>query len=51
MMKCDYNVAYLRRAMERHGLGGRWAYSDAINDRWHGLPRERCAGSTPRRKG
>jgi hypothetical protein len=40
MMACDYNVAYLRRAMERHGLGGRWAYWDAINDLWHGLPRE-----------
>ncbi len=21
MMECDYNVAYLRRAMESHGLG------------------------------
>jgi hypothetical protein len=41
MMACDYNVAYLRRAMERHGLAGRWAYWDAINDVWHGLPRER----------
>lgn len=41
MMACDYNVACLRRAMERHGLAGRWAYWDAINDVWHGLPRER----------
>ncbi|HEY3911838.1 MAG TPA: hypothetical protein VGM07_18410 [Stellaceae bacterium] len=41
MMECDYNVAYLRRAMESHGLGGRWAYWDAINDVWHGLARER----------
>jgi hypothetical protein len=40
MMECDYNVAYLRRAMESHGLGGRWAYWDAIGDHWHGLPRE-----------
>ena len=40
-MECDYNVAYLRRAMESHGLGGRWAYWDAISDEWHGLPRER----------
>jgi hypothetical protein len=39
-MECGYNVAYLRRAMERHGLGGRWAYWDAINDTWHGLGRE-----------
>jgi hypothetical protein len=40
-MACDYNLGYLRRAMERHGLGGRWAYWDAINDRYHGLSRER----------
>jgi hypothetical protein len=39
MMECDYNVAYLRRAMERYGLGDRWAYWDAINDEWHGLSR------------
>jgi hypothetical protein len=38
--ECDYNVAYLRRAMERHGFAGRWAYWDAINDIWHGLSRE-----------
>jgi hypothetical protein len=41
MMACDYNVGYLRRAMESYGLGERWAYWDAINDEWHGLPRER----------
>jgi hypothetical protein len=41
MMTCDYNVGYLRRAMESHGFAGRWAYWDAINDKWHGLPRER----------
>ncbi len=40
-MECDYNVAFLRRAMVSHGLGGRWAYWDAINDVWHGLGRER----------
>lgn len=40
-IECAYNVAYLRRAMERHGLGERWAYWDAINDVWHGLARER----------
>ena len=39
-MECAYNVAYLRRAMERHGLGGRWAYWDAINDVYHGLSRD-----------
>ena len=41
MMNCNYNVAYLRRAMESHGLAGRWAYWDAINDAWHGMPRDR----------
>jgi len=38
---CGYNVAYLREVMERHGLAGRWAYWDAINDTYHGLSRER----------
>ncbi len=41
VMDCDYNVGYLRDAMERHGLAGRWAYWDAINDVYHGLSRER----------
>jgi hypothetical protein len=41
MMNCGYNVAYLRRAMESFGLAGRWAYWDAIEDTWHGMPRER----------
>src|SRR5271170_280919 len=41
MMACEYNVGYLRRAMERHGLAGRWAYWDAINDTHHGLSRSR----------
>jgi hypothetical protein len=38
--ECDYNVAYLRKAMEQHGFAGRWAYWDAINDVYHGLSRE-----------
>jgi hypothetical protein len=38
---CEYNVAYLRRAMQRHGFGERWAYWDAINDIHYGLSRER----------
>jgi hypothetical protein len=40
----DYYVAYLRAAIERHALAGRWsdwAYWDAINDVYHGLTRER----------
>jgi hypothetical protein len=41
VMDCGYNVGYLRGVMERHGLAGRWAYWDAINDVYHGLSRER----------
>ena len=41
VMECEYNVAYVRRMMERYGLGERWAYWDAINDVYHGLSRER----------
>ena len=41
VMDCDYNVRYLRDAMERHGLAGRWAYWDAINGVYHGLTAER----------
>jgi hypothetical protein len=40
VMNCEYNVAYVRRMMERYGLGHRWAYWDAINDVYHGLSRE-----------
>jgi glycosyltransferase involved in cell wall biosynthesis len=40
VMECDDNVAFVKRMMERHGLGGRWAYWDAINDVYHGLSRE-----------
>ncbi len=40
MMECGYNVGFLRRAMESHGLGDRWAYWDAIRDEWHGLARD-----------
>jgi len=41
MMECDYNVGFLRQSMESFGFSGHWAYWDAINDRWHGLSRER----------
>jgi hypothetical protein len=41
VMDCEYNVDYVRRMMEEHGLGDRWAYWDAINDVYHGLSRER----------
>ena len=40
VMDCSYNVDYVRRMMERSGLGDRWAYWDAINDVYHGLSRE-----------
>src|ERR1700731_4628561 len=40
VMECEDNVAFVRRMMERHGLGDRWAYWDAINDVYHGLSRE-----------
>ncbi|HZL59972.1 MAG TPA: hypothetical protein VFC38_09765 [Stellaceae bacterium] len=35
------NVEYLKGVMERFGLGSRWAYWDAINDRYLGLSRAR----------
>ncbi|HKM74281.1 MAG TPA: hypothetical protein VJX94_30175 [Stellaceae bacterium] len=38
VMECDYNVAYLRRTMEKYGFGGRWAYWDAIHNVYYGLP-------------
>jgi len=41
VVDCAYNLEYLRGVMARHGLGGRWAYWDAINDDYHGLSRER----------
>jgi hypothetical protein len=40
VMDCAYNLGFLRAALERHGLGERWAYWDAINDVYHGLSRE-----------
>jgi hypothetical protein len=40
VMECGYNVEFVRRMMERHGLGDRWAYWDAINDVYHGIGRE-----------
>ena len=43
MMECDYNVGFLRRAMESHDFARRWAYWDAIKDEWHGLSRERVS--------
>ena len=41
VMRCDYNVAYLRRMMERYGFGSRWAYWDAIHNICYGLSCDR----------
>lgn len=43
VMDCAYNVDYLSRAMTRFGFGERWAYWDAINDRWHGHGKDAVA--------
>jgi len=40
VMDCAYGVDYVRRMMEKYGLGDRWAYWDAINDVYHGLGRD-----------
>jgi hypothetical protein len=42
-MNCDYNVGYLRRAMERFGFGGRWAYFCGVDGTYHGQSRETVA--------
>jgi hypothetical protein len=39
VMSCDYNLAYLRRVMERFGLGERWAYRCGVDETYHGLSR------------
>jgi hypothetical protein len=38
---CGYGAEFLRRTMERFGLGDRWIYRDEVNNRCYGLPRER----------
>ena len=43
-MDCSYNLDFLRRAMQAHGLAERWAYWDAINDVYHGRSREQVRG-------
>ena len=39
VMSCDYNLAYLRRVMERFGFGERWAYRCGVDETYHGLSR------------
>lgn len=43
VMNCDYNLAYLRRVMERFGLGERWAYHCGVDGTYHGLTRPEIA--------
>lgn len=38
---CSYNVAFIRRMMERFHLGGRWAYWDLQHNISYGLPLEK----------
>jgi hypothetical protein len=38
---CHYSVEFLRRSMERFGLGDRWAYVDIAGGRCYGLSRAR----------
>jgi hypothetical protein len=40
VMDCDYNLAYLRRVMERFGFGEHWAYYCGVDDTYHGLTRQ-----------
>ena len=37
---CTYSLAYLRRVMERFGLGERWVYLCGVDGNYHGLSRE-----------
>ncbi len=34
---CEFNVDYLSRLFERHGMGDRWAYCFAWKRAWHGM--------------
>jgi hypothetical protein len=43
VMDCSYNLAYLRRVMERFGLGERWAYRCGVDESYHGLTRHEIA--------
>ena len=43
VMDCSYNVAYLRRVMERFGFGERWAYRCGVDETYHGLSRQEIA--------
>lgn len=43
VMSCDYNLAYLRRIMDRFGFGDRWAYRCGVDETYHGLSRQEIA--------
>lgn len=38
--RCDDNVAYLRRALQRFGCGDRWGYWCGLDDTYHGMSRD-----------
>lgn len=39
VMNCDYNLAYLKRVMERFGFGERFVYRCGVDDSYYGLTR------------
>ena len=43
VMNCGYNIAYLRRVMERFGFAERWAYRCGVDETYHGLSRHEIA--------
>jgi hypothetical protein len=43
VMRCDYNLNYLRQVMERFGFGERWAYHCGVDGTYHGLAKEAIA--------
>jgi len=40
VMSCDYNLAYLRRVMERFGFGERFVYRCGVDNSYYGLTRK-----------
>jgi glycosyltransferase involved in cell wall biosynthesis len=40
VMSCDYNLAHLKRAMERFGFGDRFVYRCGVDNSYYGLSRK-----------
>jgi len=40
VMSCDYNLAYLKRVMERFGFGERFVYRCGVDNAYYGLDRK-----------